>query len=49
MCQDPSPMAPESRRHWARIYALVAVSAVLIMAALWWFTASYNIPMPAGR
>lgn len=43
-------MAAESNQgRWARTYLLVAVSAVLIMALLWWFTATYNIPMPAGR
>ena len=29
---------------WPRIYALTIVLAVALMAALWWFTDTWNLP-----
>jgi hypothetical protein len=31
---------------WARLYALVCVLAVLVMAILWWFSSSFNVRLP---
>ncbi len=30
---------------WARLYLLVCISAILMMALLYWLTASFNHPM----
>lgn len=46
---DPPAAAAAPRGSWPRTYALVALSAVLVMLALLWFTRSYNIPLPAAR
>ena len=32
---------------WARLYGLVAVCAVVVIILLYWFTASFNIGLPA--
>lgn len=31
---------------WARTYLAVAVLAVTVMALLWWFTRTFDIPLP---
>jgi hypothetical protein len=42
----PDPVSPPPLGSWARLYALVAVCAVLVMLVLWWFSASFNIRLP---
>jgi hypothetical protein len=38
----PSELSP-------RVYWLVVAAAVLLMAALWWFTATFNLGPEAAR
>ena len=45
--EAPQP-TPERTMSWAGIYTLVAVCAVAVMLVLWWFTASFNIPLGDG-
>ena len=45
---DPLPEAPDTRPplgSWARLYALVLGLAVLLLVALYWFTARYQMPL----
>lgn len=42
--ESPCPTAP--RAGWPLVYALVCVLAVLVMAALYWFAAHYNVRLP---
>lgn len=45
---DPAPAAPEPRPPlggWPRVYALVCVLAIAVMALLWWFTSRYDLPL----
>lgn len=32
---------------WVRLYGLVALWAVTVIAVLYWFTVTFNIPMPS--
>ncbi len=41
--QEPSERPPLGS--WARLYGLVAAFAVLVLALLYWFTTSFNIPL----
>ncbi|MBL9079347.1 MAG: hypothetical protein JNL08_17735 [Planctomycetes bacterium] len=45
MSTSPSPSAdsPPPLGSWPRVYALVCLSAVAVMALLWWFTAHHNL------
>jgi predicted secreted protein len=42
--QEPPPLGS-----WARVYALVALVAVVVMLLLYALTAAYSVPLPAGR
>jgi hypothetical protein len=41
--ETPPPAPPSGG--WTRAYALVCALAVVVMAALWWFSAHYNVRM----
>ena len=32
---------------WVRMYGLVAALAVLLMVLLYWFTSTFNVPLPS--
>ena len=38
---------PEPLGSWTRLYVLVCVLAVAVMALLWWFSAHYNVRLPS--
>lgn len=42
----PSESTPPPAGSWARLYALAALVAVAMLVVLWWFTKTYNIPLP---
>lgn len=42
---NPRPEPPPPLGSWARVYLLVALAAVIVMAVLWGFTAAFNMPM----
>jgi hypothetical protein len=42
---DAGPRPPLGS--WPRLYLLVVALALLVMAALWWFTETFNIPAGA--
>lgn len=44
---DPPDGAPPLGS-WARLYALVAAVAVVVIALLWWFSVTWNVPL-GGR
>ena len=41
--QEPSERPPLGS--WARLYGLVAAFAIVVMALLYWFTQTFNIPL----
>ena len=44
---DPRPGdQPPPFRSWPGTYLAVAALAVAVMALLWWFTATFDIPLP---
>jgi hypothetical protein len=42
--QEPPPLGS-----WARVYALVALVAVVVMLLLHALTSAWSLPLPAGR
>lgn len=42
---DRAPEPNEDAGGWAGLYLLVCIAALLVMAALRWFTVTYDIPM----
>ena len=51
MANDSSGSASASANprtvNWALTYVVVCVLAVVVMALLWWFSAQFNVRMPA--
>ena len=54
--ESPDPESPDAAPpvegspplgSWARLYALVVIAAVAVMAFLYWFTQTYDVPMGA--
>lgn len=49
MTKPPDPVeAPPPLGRWPRLYALVALVAAVLIALLYWFSATWNVPL-GGR